>query len=63
LRLHELSAQDRNKIEMTPGAQSRDDTPSGGGHDRCDTTLHHSQTLGEGERDPELPRMLPHPSM
>jgi hypothetical protein len=45
---------------MTPGAQSRDDTPSGGGHDRCDTTLHYSQTLGEGERDPELPRMLPH---
>jgi hypothetical protein len=23
----------RRKIEMTPGAQSRDDTPVGGGHD------------------------------
>ena len=53
----------RRKIEMTPGAQSRNDTPSGGGYDRCDTTLHYGQTLGEGERDPELPRMLPHPSM
>ena len=26
----------RRKIEMTPGAQSRDDTPGGGGHDERD---------------------------
>jgi len=27
----------RRKIEMSPGAQSRDDTPAGGGHDQRDT--------------------------
>jgi hypothetical protein len=27
----------RRKIEMSPGAQSRDDTPIGGGHDQRDT--------------------------
>jgi hypothetical protein len=25
----------RRKIEMTPGAQSREDTPVGGGHEQC----------------------------
>jgi hypothetical protein len=31
--------------------------------DATNVPLHHSQTLGEGERHPELNRMLPHPSM
>jgi len=44
----------RRKIEMSPGAQSRDDTAVGGGHDERD----HSQTRGEGERHPELTGML-----
>jgi hypothetical protein len=29
----------RRKIEMSPGAQSRDDTPVGGGRDQRDTAL------------------------
>jgi hypothetical protein len=40
---------------MTPGVQSRDDTPSGGGHDRCDR--HHSQTL-DGILAVRLPRRI-----
>ena len=31
----------RRKIEMTPGVQSRDDTPVGGGHDR--RPMHHAE--------------------
>jgi hypothetical protein len=46
----------RRKIEMSPGAQSRDDTAVGGGHDERDD----GQTRGGGERHPELTGMLAH---
>jgi hypothetical protein len=50
----------RRKIEMSPGAQSRDDTPIG--RETMSATAR-NQTLGEGERHPELTRTLAHSSM
>ena len=37
----------RRKIEMTPGAQSRHDTPLAA--DTASATRHHCHTLGEGD--------------
>jgi len=50
----------RRKIEMSPGAQSRDDTRIGG---ETMSATARNQTLGEGERYRELTRTLAHSSM